>query len=345
VNKIKDIIKQNFSEDNDQSQTFGKPWYSLNETSREAYDMGKLKKFLQQTKFVMQDTLLYMTTDSVKRFVSAICDFVPIDVKVENSFIVQNTYYTPEQIAEMGAPKEKLPLFSIDLTVGEDGRPKYSTSGKEVVIAILTIFDNGIKALQEINQVEQKLLNHLFKANVKMFLKSTHRPDYRPEEPNPEDKRELPDENTWVFDEYNKLRDCVTQIIQPLDDYKATYDRFEQEYLFDPVKEMEPFADPENWPEPDELKSSIIFHQKEEKRIQEEIPEEIICSVFKISTKVIRDLLASKHKKIADDKIELIGKIAQEASAKILKQFEEFNMNVEAVPKNIEELSAIKDLM
>jgi hypothetical protein len=67
--------------------------------------MGKLKKFLQQTKFVMQDTLLYMTTESVKRFVAAICDFVPIDVKVENSNVVSNTYYTVEQIAEMGAPK------------------------------------------------------------------------------------------------------------------------------------------------------------------------------------------------------------------------------------------------
>jgi len=161
----------------------------------------------------MQDTLLYMTTDSVKRFVSAICEFVPIDVKVENSNVVNNTYYTPEQIAEMGAPKEKLPLFSIDLTIGDDGRPKYSTSAKEVVISILTIFDNGIKSLQEINQVEQKLLSHLFKTNVKMFLKSTTRPEYRPEDPNPDDKRELPDENTWVFDEYNKLRDCITQII------------------------------------------------------------------------------------------------------------------------------------
>ena len=345
VNKIKDIIKHNFSEEGIPTQTFGKPWFSLSETSKEAYDMGKLKKFLQQTKFVMQDTLLYMTEESVKRFVAAICDFVPIDVKVENSNVVHNTYYTEEQIAEMGAPKAKLPLFSIDLTIGDDGRPKYSTSAKEVVISILTIFDNGIKSLQEINQVEQKLLSHLFKTNVKMFLKATSRPEFRPEDPNPEDKRELPDENTWVFDEYNTLRDCITQIIQPLDEYKETYAKYEQEYIFDPAKEMAVFDDPENWPEPDELKSSIIFHQNEEKRLQEEIPEEIICSVFKISTKVIRDLLASKHRKIADDKIELIGKIAQDASAKILKQFEEYNMNVEKVPKDIEELSQIKDLM
>lgn len=174
----------------------------------------------------MQDTLLYMTRDSVTRFVSAICEFVPIECRIVDSFNVINTFYTEEQIKELGAPKAKIPLFHIDLTLGDDNRPKYSTSAKEVVSSILTIFDNGIKSLQEINQVEQKLLPHLFKTNQKMYLKSTYRPEYRPEDPNPDDKKELPNENTWVFDEYNALRDCVTKIIDPLDDYISTYNRF-----------------------------------------------------------------------------------------------------------------------
>lgn len=109
--------------------------------------MGKLKKFLTQTKFVMQDTLLYMTQQSVKKFVAAICDFVPINTTVTNSCEVENIYYTEEQIREMGAPKNKLPLFHIDLTTGDDGRPCYSTKAKEVVVSILTIFDNGVKSL------------------------------------------------------------------------------------------------------------------------------------------------------------------------------------------------------
>lgn len=163
----------------------------------------------------------------------------------------------------------------------------------------MTIFENGIKSLQEINQVEQKLLPHLFKSNAKMFLKAVVKPDYRPHDPNPDDQRELPDENTWVFDEYDKLRTVITNIIEPLDQYILTYNRFEDEYKFDPDEEMAKYEDPENWPDVAELKASIIFHQAEEKRIQNEIPEEIICSVFKISTKVIRDMLAAKHKKIA----------------------------------------------
>lgn len=126
----------------------------------------------------------------------------------------------------MGAAKEKLPLFQIDLTVGEEKKAAYSTTPNEVVSLILSIFDAGVKSLQEINQVEHKLLPNLFKSNEKQYLKATVRPDYRPEEPDPDNKRELPDPNTWVFDEYDKLRDCVTKIIDPLEAYCKTYERF-----------------------------------------------------------------------------------------------------------------------
>jgi len=61
VNKVKEIIKTNFQENSSAS----KSWFNLNETSKETYEMGKLKKFLTQIKFMMQDTLLYMTQKSV----------------------------------------------------------------------------------------------------------------------------------------------------------------------------------------------------------------------------------------------------------------------------------------
>jgi|TARA_B110000285_G_scaffold235511_1_gene317709 hypothetical protein len=53
----------------------------------------------------MQDTLLYMTEASVKRFVASICYFVPISTEVVSSNEVKNKYYTDEEIAQMGAEK------------------------------------------------------------------------------------------------------------------------------------------------------------------------------------------------------------------------------------------------
>lgn len=44
VNKIKEIIKLNFAEEPGAAYgNFARPWYSLNETSKEAYEMSKLR--------------------------------------------------------------------------------------------------------------------------------------------------------------------------------------------------------------------------------------------------------------------------------------------------------------
>jgi dynein heavy chain len=178
-----------------------------------------------------------------------------------------------------------------------------------------------------------------------MFLKAVKLPDFRPPEPDANDKSQLPDQTTWLFDDYDRLRNIVTKIIDPLDEYMKMYDQYEKEYQFNPSKEMEQYDDPENWPEVDALKAQILNHVVEEKRLESEIPEEIVVSVFKISTKVIRENLADKHRQIANDMIELIAKIAKQNSNKLLAEFEEFNERVEAAPKNIEELSSTKDFM
>lgn len=108
---------------------------------------------------------------------------------------------------------------------------------------------------------------------------------------------------------------------------------------------MAVYDDPENWPEVDALRSSILHHQAEEKRLTAEIPEEMTVSIFVISTKVIRDMLAQKHRKIANEQIELIGKIAQASAAKINATFDDYGVTVERIPKDIEQLSEIKDFM
>jgi hypothetical protein len=110
-------------------------------------------------------------------------------------------------------------------------------------------------------------MSHLFKTNAKMFLKATVRPDFRPQEPDPEDMKEIPDANTWVFDEFTKLRDVITNIIQPLDEYIVTYNKYKSEYEIDPDAIFAKWVDPEDWPDVDTLKNDVMFHQAEEKRL------------------------------------------------------------------------------
>ena len=59
--------------------------------------MGKLKKFLTSIKFMMQDTLLFMTKSSVHRFVDSILTFLPKSVRIIDSNTVENTFFTEEE--------------------------------------------------------------------------------------------------------------------------------------------------------------------------------------------------------------------------------------------------------
>jgi len=63
-----------------------------------------------------------------------------------------------------------------------------------------------------------------------MFLKATVRPDFQPDEPDASDKKQLPDENAWVYTEFAKLRDKLEESVKPLEMYIKTYDKYEKEY-------------------------------------------------------------------------------------------------------------------
>lgn len=178
-----------------------------------------------------------------------------------------------------------------------------------------------------------------------MHLKVTVRPEYKPEEPDPWDKKSLPDENAWVYDCYIDLRNSLEKAVRPLDDYIKTYSKYEKEYKLDPEGYVKKLDDDDNPPEIDFLKKDVLFHQSEAVRLRNEIPDFIICSIFKINCKEIRENLAQKHEQIAKDQIELIAKQAKIKANELLEIFEKMHLKIESQPKDIEELCSIKDYM
>jgi hypothetical protein len=99
---IKQTIQENFRE----APGGPKSWFNLNETNREAYDNGKLKKFLIQVKMMMQDTLLNVTKRSVKQFVEVMLKFLPKSVTVIDSNTVKNVFFTEEDLKADDSLKE-----------------------------------------------------------------------------------------------------------------------------------------------------------------------------------------------------------------------------------------------
>jgi hypothetical protein len=117
--------------------------------------------------------------------------------------------------------KDPIPLFSIKLEL-DDGslEPQYSVDPVDLVSTIMKIFDLGIEKLQEIAQIEQKLMSHLFKKEAhNMNLKVTVRPRVEPVKEDPKDKSVLEDENLWLWEAYKTLRSELMNAIYPMDEF------------------------------------------------------------------------------------------------------------------------------
>lgn len=219
INKIKDIVQEQFKD-------MDEGWFNLKETNRDFYEVGNLKKFLTEIRFLMQDTLLVLTRKSVQRFKDSILTFLPLSCEVKDLNDIVNKFITDKEQAELdedpfSTSKDPIPLFSIKLEL-EDGSDEiqYSVDPGDVVSNIMQIFDLGIEKLQEIPQIEQKLLPNLFKKELHgMYIKSTKRPRTEPIKEDPNDKRILEDENLWVWDAYKTLRSELMRAIYPMDDF------------------------------------------------------------------------------------------------------------------------------
>lgn len=70
VSRLEKIIKTSFHD-------VGKGWFYIFEKSKETYEFGKLKKFLNLVNFMMQDTVLNLCKDSVNEFVHYMLSYIP----------------------------------------------------------------------------------------------------------------------------------------------------------------------------------------------------------------------------------------------------------------------------
>jgi dynein heavy chain len=245
----------------------------------------------------------------------------------------------------LGAPKPKFPLFQVDVNINDKFEPEFSTSAGDVVAEIMSIFDGGLAALQSVVLLEQKLLPQLFKSNQKLHLKVPLRPQEMPAKPDPKDKKQLPDENSWIYEAFVKLRSRLLETIEPLDVYLATLNKYKAEFRLDPVKIIKEKDDDENPPDAKDLRGDVIFHQKEAARIMKEIPDSIVVSMFQVNVGTIRDAICAKHNMIAEQEIELIAKQAKRSANSTIEAFFKINDKINSQPKDIEELSQIRDFM
>jgi hypothetical protein len=87
-----------------------------------------------------------------------------------------------EILKEEEAKRFPKPLFVLDLVPGKNGGliPKYSTTPADIVTRVKGVFEEGVKVLTEIPQLEQHLLPKLFKSNTLKNIKAPIIPPKKP---------------------------------------------------------------------------------------------------------------------------------------------------------------------
>ena len=100
-----------------------------------------------------------------------------------------------------------------------------------------------------------------------MHLKVPIKPMWMPELPDPANKKLLPDENTWVYEEYDRLKHKIAETVEPLKQYIETFKGFKDEFTLDPDALIKELDDPENPPDHFQLQKDVLFHRKEVKRL------------------------------------------------------------------------------
>ena len=221
----------------------------MNETSKETYDFGKLKRFLTMSKLMMQDTLLTLTQSSCYNFVDVLESHVAREWDVSKAPThVRNMFFEEEDYEyEEDRPKDPIELFAIDILKAPQGSEFdffYSNEPSLFVKRPVEIFEAAIKKLQDIQKLEELILPHLFKTQgYDTYLKAAVIPINEPIPPNIEEKKKgkLPDENTWCWDLKMRLISIMERAVSPLEEFLKKFEKYTQLVKLQPEKYMHDF--------------------------------------------------------------------------------------------------------
>lgn len=120
--------------------------------------------------------------------------------------------------------------------------------------SVREVFEEGIKCLQEIPQLEPRLLQALFKTHAKKTIKAPIIPQEKPKIPEKEEKKALIDENLWLWDAFEKLIVNLERAVLPLDLYVKTFSAFQAENDLVSEKYVKALDEGEKPITPEELK-------------------------------------------------------------------------------------------
>ncbi|PHJ26108.1 dynein heavy chain axonemal protein, partial [Cystoisospora suis] len=317
----------------------GKGWFDMYETSKETYDYGKLKKMLLVACLIMQDSLRFMTMDSLSAFTSMVESYRPDEIIIESVNRVKNVRpgrrgstrdnWTEGEDTEEEEAKEPQGLFLLDVTRSSDDQEfQFNVSPRNFLAAVIDIFEKGIVQMGDVPQPEKLILPHLFKNQPKHVLASVSLDEPRVQEY----KRRLEEAVSFYFpylDRFLQLFENYLEILQLKPE--------------ETVKQLEQKVGGAN--ASDQLKNLANEYFARETSLNGEIPDYITIGAFRISCSDIKRFLALKLHTVGSLILDVIAKRFRDQCTQTLDHFRGIFATLKKRPRNIEELTEMKEFI
>jgi dynein heavy chain len=237
------------------------------------------------------------------------------------------------------------PLFLLDLVKAKEDEFAFSTAPTSFVNMIVHLFEKPLDDLAKIPDLEPKILSDLYKAiKNETFIKAPMKPREKPVDPDPKVvPRKLPDENKWIWDIIEEVRNTLLVGIQPLAEYKKSWDEYLDLLKLDPDEFTRNIEMEENAWEVEQIQTEIAQIIEKEKRLRQRLPEKIQVSFFEINCKEMKETLAEKYQTLQKNFIDMIAKRARFQAQAIFNDFQQIQNKIREHPTNIEKLTDIRD--
>lgn len=332
INSMIGLVKGKFG-------SIGKGWFNMKETNKLTYEYGKLKRFLTVIRLNMQDSVFDLLRRSLEGFVRFFKARIPERVTIVSENEIANEY------AEGSV---QTPVLSVDF-IQVAGREEFNYLFKpeKIKLDLLQLFEKAVEELKTIPDLEPKILEGLNKAKKsETFILTPVLPKRAPEVPDPRGvPKRYADENKWVWDLREELRAHLERAVRPLTEFRRSFDKYRAVLGIRPEEFVSEIASGENQANLEFIKGQILKWQREERRLKQQIPEEIQVGCFVINCKEVLRILLGKYQEINKKLIEMLARKLKESGSSILRSMQDIEKELYRHPEDIESLSRLKEFV
>ncbi|KAL3318377.1 Dynein heavy chain 1, axonemal [Cichlidogyrus casuarinus] len=284
----------------------GKGWFNLHETEFYVYTKSKLKKFMELTKYAMQDTLRFLVNDSLNSFVSMIGDACLPCTKLPSDFIWESNLIA----------SNKNPIFVVELNMDVDSAKFVPSLDKFQELAV-NLFNKAINSVQQIAQIEKTVLTGISWADTPLL------------------------EAVGMYEpEVRALRDSLISLIDsskvPLSAYAQKYKKYLDLHLMDMAQFIIEYD--RQGHKAEEIKAEVELQLRYKDEIEREIPTNIVIGPFLVQTENLKQNLSKKRKSIANAILDLLAKQLRIQADRACDAYRTISSKLNEKPATIEDL-------